>query len=333
MNEELYKQESDKSKNDFNNSMEFLSNMLGEQIDMWHEVAESLNKKYNVESTPPVINNLLFFRICFRDIVDATKQLRNSTAKSEINHNSRVLALHLYEFLEDINEMFGHKLRKNLQLLPDSDFLINELNRLKTYQKSINTILLNKLKPIRHNTIGHKHKDAIVLNQILQKVKSNDIEAYSFLVWIFSLQIACFQNNVLHMLKVTSENKRLNPPKDITTLNEEITLTRIGSKVDYEFKRCMLMLKGVDPQIAAVLCKWTAEEINREIKSLSELQDYINTKSVSNTEMKVKFLQGISPELIASILKYTPEQSKELTEIRAALERIPKDELQKYLNQ
>src|SRR5580698_9080721 len=97
----IFTKKSGGAKDEFTSSMEKVTSLLSEEIQVYEAVIVTLNKKYNLDATPPIVNSILFFRISFRDIINAIKQLRNSTAKEDINLNSRSLALHLYEFLDD----------------------------------------------------------------------------------------------------------------------------------------------------------------------------------------------------------------------------------------
>jgi hypothetical protein len=329
--DELSKEESNKLKNDFNTSVDLISDALSGQIDAYHEVALIMNQRYNLSETTPIINNLIFFRISFRDIVNATKQLMNASTKADINLCSRALALHLYEFLNDTNDLLGSKLRKSIAGFPDADFLTKELNCLKTYQKSINSLLLNNLKNIRHNAIGHKHQEGIVLNTIIKNIKENEVWAYSIVIWIFCMGITNFQNSLVHSIKMVSANNLSDSPKDVMALKEEIASTRKKLGVDGEFRRFMLMIKGVDIELATLFCTMTPEELNNEAKSLLELKDYLDTdKSDTDLQRRVKIIQDVKPEILAIGFKFPPEKVKELVRLRELLATVPKDELHTY---
>ena len=73
-------------------------NILNPQIEQIDAVFQSMQSKYNTKELPLIINNFLFFKITFRDILTSMNQLQNLTDQDEINLTTRSLALHLYDF-------------------------------------------------------------------------------------------------------------------------------------------------------------------------------------------------------------------------------------------
>jgi hypothetical protein len=91
---------------------------LKEQFSALENGIQLMQRKYNTNETPLILNSLLFFRLTFIDIIGLVKQLQ--LADNDLNKNliARNLAVHLYEFLDDTPDFTGKEMKKNLIGLP-----------------------------------------------------------------------------------------------------------------------------------------------------------------------------------------------------------------------
>jgi len=179
---------------------------LDSEIKMLEKAVRVMKKKYKTDELPLLINNLIFFRISFSDILSTVKQIIPAEGKDK-NLLLRSLSLHMYEFLDDTKDFLGPRLRKDLCIIPNSVFHLKQLQELKILYKSIRESAQNNLGGIRHNTIAHKEQNSIELNRLIKsiKTKEGDIQMAFILVSILFGCIIRFQKNII--TSITKQGK------------------------------------------------------------------------------------------------------------------------------
>ncbi|WP_018611579.1 hypothetical protein [Segetibacter koreensis] len=244
--------------------------LLGREIDVYDTIATSLNEEFSLQTTPPLINNFMFFNLAFRDIIGTVKQLISLEGEEDKNLPNRVLAHQLYEYLEKTKALLGGKFKDSLSGMPDEVYLVKQLNRLKEYNNAIHKYLYNHLREIRHNTLGHMDRDAIKVNRLIKTINSNDLINSFILIFMLYALIRNFHNTIIYTIRTHLVEESQN-----TAVIAEITPpeTRIRG-VDAEFKRIHLIIREVDPRIAEFVCDLSPEYI----KKLQELSEFLNNK-------------------------------------------------------
>ncbi len=187
--------------------MNRLITILDEEINNIYEAYNLMSEKYNIYNLPFILNSVLFFKTNIKDIVLATKQMISEKDELQKNLNARTVALHLYDFLDYTKDFLGPNMRKELEVLPDSDFHIQELNKLKKYYQTIKESIFQELRDIRHSVIAHKDKNSIELHKKIKEINPDKINSSCMIVWVLITFILRFQKNIIISIR-TNDNKK-----------------------------------------------------------------------------------------------------------------------------
>lgn len=131
----------------------------------------------------------LLVRLAILDLCILFKLYLESKSETEQNLLIRLICGQLYEFSEDVPTMFGKKYRELLTNFPNSEQLLDTLNK-----QVIKEFLVIKnrhndfLKLIRHNVSHHKDIDALWQHYLINDIDFNwGIKAYiDFTQWYVS---------------------------------------------------------------------------------------------------------------------------------------------------
>lgn len=276
--------------------MDGIISSLDEEIKNLEDAINLVSKEYSETELPIVINSFLFFRVIFKDIVLVTEQLIEEKDEQQRNLLIRTVALHLYEFLDDTKDFLGPKLRTSLKQFSDSDFHIQELNKLKKYYSIIKNLIFKELGDIRHSVIAHKDQNSIELNRKIKELNhSNNIHGFCMLAWTLFGLILRFQNNLLISYKADYHSKNESQNSLEETFEKSKNVNEFIS-VDIEFNKFLMLLSGVSFPAAEFLGDLTPDVLGK-LKELAK--NYENRNSVSEflnkltPEEKVKFYEAI----------------------------------------
>ena len=225
--------------------MDKIISSLDEDIKNLEDAIKLASKESNTTNLPIVINSFLFFRVTFKDIVLVTEQLIEEKDEQKKNLLIRTVALHLYEFLDDTKDFLGQRLRVSLKQFPDSDFHMQELNKLKKYYSIIKNLIFKELGDIRHSVIAHKDQNSIELNRKIKELNQpNNIHGFCMLVWVLYGLILRFQKNLLISLKVDYYSKNESQNSLEKTFEKSKNVAEFIS-VDIEFNKCLMLFSGI----------------------------------------------------------------------------------------
>lgn len=276
--------------------MDGIISSLDEEIRNLEDAIKLVSKEYSETELPIVINSFLFFRVTFKDIVLVTEQLIKEKDEQQRNLLIRTVALHLYEFLDDTKDFLGPKLRASLTQFPDSNFHIQELNKLKKYYSIIKNLIFKELGDIRHSVIAHKDQNSIELNRKIKGINhTNNIDSSGMLVWALFGLIISFQKNLMISLKYDYHRKNEFQNSAAETLAKSKNVNEFIS-VDIEFNKFLMLLSGVSFPAAEFLGDLTPDVLGK-LKELAK--NYENKNSVSEflnkltPDEKVKFYEAI----------------------------------------
>ncbi|MDB5118355.1 MAG: hypothetical protein JWQ79_3847 [Mucilaginibacter sp.] len=155
---------------------------------------------------PKAVNNKLFFSISIKDIILTHKQFMAAKDKEEQNLLARSLALHLHEYLNDFQKLTGKSFRQELLTIPYPEQILKEFDSIKLGYKTISDRYIKTLADVRHNSIGHKTKDAKILIDNIKQIDAlliREIETISLLLYALYDK---FHNSIfLHIMKYPNE--------------------------------------------------------------------------------------------------------------------------------
>ncbi|MEP6676762.1 MAG: hypothetical protein ABJA78_16500 [Ferruginibacter sp.] len=254
------------------NPFDILLKQFNEDILKMEAAIERCRLKYGEEKLGIFGQGFMFFRINFKDIILTNRQLDNSIDPDEKNLIARTLTLHFYELLDDTKAFLGLRLREELKRLPDSQFNLKELSKLKGYYQAIKNASFQSFADVRHNAMGHKDQDAIKLNRIIKNLNMDELKNNTILIWLLLCLILKFQSNVMDSIGNLHEESQT---------SDEIKTDNAGNKkksIDFEFNRLMFVIKDIPVDIADLLASFSSQEI----------QDLLN----STKDQQIKFLES-----------------------------------------
>ena len=154
--------------------------MLRKSITAVPNVEKANNISFHFASTP------LLIRLALLDLCTLFKLFLLNESDTEKNVLIRLISGQLYEFSEDVQEIFGKQYRALLKEFDPSEDLINEFN--SNVIKKFHSVKNNHskfLKIIRHNVSHHKDIDALWQYYLINEIDYNwTIKAYSdFVEW------------------------------------------------------------------------------------------------------------------------------------------------------
>lgn len=141
----------------------------------------------------------LLLRLSMLDLCILFKLYLGSSSHTEQNMLIRLICGQLYEFTEDVPVLFGKKYRELLSGFPNSEALIDDLN--KQIIKEFNIAKsrhVDFLKTIRNNVSHHKDIDALWQYYLINDIDFNwGIKAYvDFIQW-YATQYSDFESRLI----------------------------------------------------------------------------------------------------------------------------------------
>lgn len=131
-------------------------------------------KNNDLLPTKPLIEKLLYIKILTRDIVTLIAVLDEEKDKNKRNVVSRSLALLLYEFYQDIGNLYDKNFEKTYVKIV-SEQMVSGLKALKKMTATFGSIHFEKLKLIRMNVVGHRDFDSVKQFDIINDIDSEEI--------------------------------------------------------------------------------------------------------------------------------------------------------------
>jgi len=156
--------------NKFLTSLDYTIEQLNNSVSVYRSLIE--NVRYFAVHFPVILNNLLLFFISAKDISIAERLYFKCASPDEQNFIARNLCLLIYEFLDDGNYYLGKSFTNQIKQLPNSLNILSELSETKKIINEIQKTHKTQLAEIRHNSIGHKDKDAKKLLSVIESAEN-----------------------------------------------------------------------------------------------------------------------------------------------------------------
>ncbi|WP_035645941.1 hypothetical protein [Flavobacterium sp. ASV13] len=175
--------------------------MLRKSITGVHNVEMATEISYHFSSVP------LLLRLSILDVCVLFKLYLESNSETEQNLLLRLLCGQLYEFVEDVPELFGKKYRLLLSQFPNAEEItkalnydiIKELNMIKSRHSEF-------LKLIRHNVAHHKDTDALWQYYLINEIDFNwAVKAYIDIVKWYMVSFSEFE---LKLIEIAMSNQK-----------------------------------------------------------------------------------------------------------------------------
>lgn len=163
------------------------------------EIANEIS--YHFASVP------LLLRLSILDVSILFKLYLESDSTTQQNLLLRLLSGQLYEFVEDVPELFGKKYRLLLSQFTNSEELTNLFNYNVIKEFNILKIRHSEfLKLIRHNVAHHKDTDALWQYYLINEIDFNwAIKAYvDFVQWY----VTNFSDFELKLIEIAMNNRK-----------------------------------------------------------------------------------------------------------------------------
>jgi len=150
--------------------------------------------------TKSIFNNQLYLKIIVRDITLLTSILKKEKNKDKRNIISRTLVLQLYEFYQDINNLYDKKFENEIVQLLSTE-MRTTLKSIKKMNSMGGSEYFKQLQLIRMNVIGHRDFDTIKQLNLINDIDPDEIIKISnfalFMIYFFFAFHASFIGKIL----------------------------------------------------------------------------------------------------------------------------------------
>jgi len=180
---------------------DLLIERIKEDTATWQSALKFAEDKYgHNDKAFDFINAFAFYRLSFLDIALLLKNFLTSKTDLEKKIYAKMLVLNLYEFIEDIPQIFG---RDFMNALPDvvNNELLDELKNIKKAIQNIKTESHTYLKEIRNTVVGHKDHNTFIQVEVLDKIDFDKIEKYCMSIYLLYLSLNTFEKNIRKTIK------------------------------------------------------------------------------------------------------------------------------------
>lgn len=172
------------------------------------EVFEKL-KHYKINSFKSLFNVCLYATLTNADLMLLIEKFRLSKRNYEKSLFSRLIALSIIEFIDDINVLLGRDLTKELTNKNFIEFIpiFKRINKKYSEIKKNHESLLRK---IRNNTIAHKSKDSLKLINYIYDLDTEQIyelgEEVFFITNSLTVETVKVLQKILALVEVGTKN-------------------------------------------------------------------------------------------------------------------------------
>ncbi|MFC6265891.1 hypothetical protein [Flavobacterium panici] len=155
--------------------LEIDQNISGSQesIDQISKVLTDF-KKHNYSKHDSFLNLCIFSDIVLIDLTLLLEKFQFAERLQEKKLYARVISIVLLDYLDNIGVLIGSNCLAELKRNNMLEF-IDEFKSMHKNFSSFKTTNERLLREIRNNTIAHKNKDALILNQHINKLNENEI--------------------------------------------------------------------------------------------------------------------------------------------------------------
>lgn len=257
--------------------------LLDKDIERLNTEIQDAKSNTNINNLPLIVEQLIFFRVAFKDVLTGSKQLLIADNESDRNFIARTLALHIYEVLDDSKEFFNRKMKDEVKQLPNKDLLLADFFFIQELFKGFKNNAFEELKDIRHNTVAHKELNSVVLSQKITNIDVERVSAFSILALVLFVCVLAFQKNVNEMVMQNTGG----------TLDGTYGPKK-WDKVESCFKCQLWQIKGMKPWLAEMLCEKTNKDLYLYKAVINALG---NAAKARGDEKSIKAVDNIKTQL------------------------------------
>jgi len=169
---------------------------INEDTATWQNALKFVEEKYgHNDKAFDFINAFAFYRLSFLDIALLFKNFLTTKADLEKKIYAKMLVLNLYEFLEDIPQIFGKDFKDSLSILNNNE-LLDEFRNIKIDIQKIKSESHTYLKEIRNTVVGHKDHNTFIQVAVLDKIDFNEIETYCLTIYNLYLSLDTLEKKI-----------------------------------------------------------------------------------------------------------------------------------------
>lgn len=140
-------------------------------------------------------------RLSMIDILILQKHLLFNKVPRERNLFARFMALQIYEFLDDIGQLFGNRYKQGLEAAPENSNLQEDLKALRKLYNHIKPQLMPKLSVIRNNIVAHRDMDALKQEEAITAVDVEEIIKYSVMMQLIYISYKALERKLIESIK------------------------------------------------------------------------------------------------------------------------------------
>ncbi len=166
-------------------------------------------KKYKYNKHDSFLNLCIFSDIINIDITLLLENIRLSKREQEKKLYSRVLATTIVDYLENINSLIGKDCLQELNNNNMIEFVV-EFKRINKNFSNFRKENERILRDIRNNTLAHKSKDALILNEKIQNINIKEIYNFGIQMKFYSKEFVDLSTKIiLYIVDYMKEGRKL----------------------------------------------------------------------------------------------------------------------------
>ena len=133
-------------------------------------IVNSLNSPIIPSNFKFIFNKIFFISLFNYDVNTIIKSINSSTKKWDKILYCRLLAISIYEFLNDVFEIFGKEYQGTIIEILGDNYDFSEIFSIKRKLNKFKKLNCEYFKRIRHNTIGHRDHNALDQYNLIMKI-------------------------------------------------------------------------------------------------------------------------------------------------------------------
>lgn len=166
-------------------------------------------KKYNYSKHDSFLNLCIFSDIVNIDLTILLEKIRLAERLQEKKLYARVIAVVVIDYLDNISVLIGSNCLKELK----SNNMLEFIEEFKYIHKKFSLFKKENekiLREIRNNTIAHKCKDALKLNQHINDIDVEKLYNFGLELKIYSTEFTNLSTKIIHyIVDYMSEGRKI----------------------------------------------------------------------------------------------------------------------------
>lgn len=156
-------------------------------------------KKYKYTKHDSFFNLCIFSDIISIDLTILLEKVRLASREQEKKLYARVIALTIVDYLDNISVLIGRDCLSELKKNNMAEFL-DEFKSIHKKFSNFQNVNERILRDIRNNTIAHKSKDALKLNDLINKLNVEEIYSFGIDLKVYTKEFIDLSTKIIYYI-------------------------------------------------------------------------------------------------------------------------------------